>query len=61
VTDLVKSPGESFRVEARGECTACGKQVDGWIAFDQESRIVDSGGFVVFAQGLTCDECLNAP
>jgi hypothetical protein len=59
---------ERFRVEASGECTRCGRQTRGWIAFgDQDpenpekgpSIIVDTGGFMVFASGIVCDPCLG--
>lgn len=59
MTQGTTSPGESFRVEARGRCVKCGETIDGWIAFDREIRIVDSGGLMVFADGLTCDKCLG--
>lgn len=53
------SPGESFSVQARGECVKCGEKIDGWIAFDNQARVIDSGGFMVFAEGLTCEKCLG--
>jgi hypothetical protein len=56
----VKAPGESFRVKASGSCTQCGEPVKGWIAFDGGIRVVDTGGFMVFGNGLTCDECLRS-
>lgn len=60
MSDDATSPGESFRVQAQGECTKCGVTVEGWIAFNQQSHVIDSGGYMVFADGLTCDECLGA-
>lgn len=49
-------------VEVRTEsryCSRCSKRVDGQVSLDAEGRIVDSLGFVVFAEGDTlCDECL---
>ena len=63
------SPGEIFRVEATGTCTKCGERREGWIAFGNAdadapergpSVIVDTGGFMVFAEGIVCDECLGS-
>jgi hypothetical protein len=63
-----KSPGESFRVEATAECTRCGQPAAGWIAFGSldpndaaagPTVIVDSGGFMVFADGIVCDGCIG--
>lgn len=56
---MPKMPTESFRLTANGECQECGEQVSGWIAFDKNARVVDSGGFVVFGDGITCDKCLG--
>jgi hypothetical protein len=44
----------------------CERRVEGWIAFGaadpsrpSSSIVVDSGGFMVFAEGIVCDECLG--
>ena len=67
-TSRLQSPGEIFRLEAAGICTKCGRRVEGWIAFGNvdpsrpesgPSVIVDSGGFMVFAEGIVCDACLG--
>lgn len=50
--------GEAFRIHISEVCLACGNPVEGWIAFNRESRIVGSEGFMVCARGLVCDECL---
>jgi hypothetical protein len=50
--------GEAFRVQVAGSCSDCGRAVEGWIAFNRESRVVASDGFMICAKGLTCDECL---
>jgi len=52
------SIGEAFRVLASGACVVCSAQVEGRIAFNRESRVVDSDGFMVTPKGLTCDVCL---
>ena len=52
------SLGEAFRVLAEGTCVVCSAQVEGRIAFNRESRVVDSEGFLVSPKGLTCDACL---
>ena len=45
--------------ESRCESTLVGiGAVEGWIAFNRESRVVASDGFMICAKGLTCDECL---
>ena len=31
----------------------------GWIAFNKKSQIVNSEGFMVFEDGLTCDACIG--
>jgi hypothetical protein len=59
MTAEVPSLGERFRLEARGTCTHCGETVAGWIAFDGQAQVVDSGGFMVFEAGITCDKCLE--
>lgn len=57
-----------FRIEAAGRCMRCERRVEGWIAFGDAdpsrqglgaSVIVDSGGFMVFAEGIVCDDCLG--
>lgn len=62
------SPGESFRLDASGTCTRCERRIAGWIAIGSgdltnptagPSIIVDSGGFMVFAEGIVCDRCLG--
>ena len=50
--------GEAFRLQASGACTECGRQVQGWVAFNRESRVVGSEGFLICAKGVSCDECL---
>ena len=52
------STGEAFRVLAVGTCVVCIAPVEGRIAFNRESRVVDSEGFLVTPKGLTCDACL---
>src|SRR5919108_779364 len=61
-----KGPGEAFRVEAAGRCVRCERRVEGWIGFGDAdpsaqgagtTAVVDSGGFMVFGDGLVCDEC----
>jgi hypothetical protein len=50
--------GEAFRIHTSDVCLACGNPVEGWIAFNRESRVVGSESFIVSARGLVCDECL---
>lgn len=52
------STGEAFRVLAVGTCVVCTAPIEGRIAFNRESRVVDSEGFLVSPKGLTCDSCL---
>ena len=59
MSEAALSPGEAFRVKTSGTCSKCGRETEGWIAFSDSSQVVDSGGFMVFADGLTCDECLG--
>jgi hypothetical protein len=59
-----QSPGETFRVEAAGVCTKCQRRTEGWIAFGNLQSagpltIVDTGNFMLFAEGLVCDRCLG--
>jgi hypothetical protein len=46
----------------------CERRVEGWVAFGEAdptgpgmgaSVVVDSGGFMVFAEGIVCDDCLG--
>lgn len=55
-----RATGEAFRVHAADACTECGSAVEGWIAFNRRSRVVGSEGFLVCADGLVCDACLEA-
>lgn len=55
----MQSPGEAFRLDAAGICTTCGKRVEGWIAFNEATQIIDSGGFMIFANGIACDKCIE--
>ena len=52
------STGEAFRVLAVGTCVVCSAEIEGRIAFNRESRVVDSEGFLVSPKGITCDPCL---
>ena len=54
-----QSPDETFRLRAEGACNRCGREVRGWIAFDREAHVVNSEGFMVFEDGITCDTCLG--
>jgi hypothetical protein len=54
-----RATGEAFRVRASDVCSECGSPIEGWIAFNLRSRVVGSGGFLVCANGLVCDECLE--
>ena len=38
-------------------CGDCQKKVKGWTAYNEKGQIIDSNGYMDFADGEICDEC----
>lgn len=40
-------------------CGKCNREIRGTITLDSENKVVDSDGFMVFADEAVCDTCLD--
>ena len=62
----MKSPREVRRENHTVTCKRCRKNISGWVAFDEEDSVVDSGAFTVVEFGAddfnpdacVCDSCM---
>lgn len=55
------SPGEAYRLGVTVTCGRCEQRIDGLLMFGERNELVDSRGFMVFADSLAvCDSCLSA-
>ena len=51
----------SMKIKAEITCVRCGRDVRGILTLDDRNCVVDSEGFMVFADGGVCDTCLKEP
>jgi hypothetical protein len=53
------APGESYRFGVIVRCSNCGQSVDGEMMMSGRNQVIDSNGFVLFADGPRCDTCMG--
>ncbi len=56
-----RSADEAYRFAVTVTCNRCEKRVDGDLMFSAQNQVVDTRGFMVFAEppGAVCDSCLG--
>ena len=54
-----KGAAEVVRLPATVVCFKCKRRVVGWLAFDSNWSVSDSGGFMDFGKKSQCDACLG--
>ena len=48
-----------MKIKAEITCAKCKREIRGSMTTDEKNQIIDSEGFVLFADNAVCDVCLN--
>lgn len=48
-----------MKIKAEIICSKCKREVKGHITLNQNNQVIDSDGFMIFANESICDTCLD--